>query len=190
MRQIRKIFFYIIPFILITWFILSHHQIVMAGSPPSKGTAFPEIELIPPTSTDEINYLGISKVNNFSISEIKGKALIVEIVGVYCPQCHIQLPLFRKLFHRVKKNPKLFESTKFLAIAVGANSNEVEYLKKQFQIPYPVIVDPEFAAHRKLGEPRTPYTMLLSEEKKVAYVHVGVMKDLDLMYKKISQLIR
>ena len=115
---------------------------------------------------------------------------MVEIVGVYCPQCHIQFPRFNALYHRIMKQPELKEKVKVFAVAVGANPTEIAYLKKEFRIPYPVLQDPKFAIHKLLGEPRTPFTMLVARNKEVLFAHMGTMEDMDKLFLKIKSLVK
>ena len=130
--------------------------------------------------------MGIGTAETFSINQLNCQLVLIEIVGVYCPQCHIQMPLFNKLFYRIKRDADMCKKSKMLAIAVGANPIEVAYFKKEHQIPYPVIKDPEFEIHKQLGEPRTPFIMLVSRDKKVLFIHLGVIKDLDRFFLQIK----
>jgi hypothetical protein len=100
------------------------------------------------------------------------------------------MPYFNKLFYRIKKVPEIYQKTKMLAIAVGASLLEVEYFKKEHRIPYPVIKDPKFEIHKLLGEPRTPFIMLVTREKKVMFAHFGVIKEIDKLFLKIKKLVQ
>jgi hypothetical protein len=161
-----------------------------AASVPAAGTDLPKFELKAPASEEENSYLGIKAGENFSIDQIKYDLLLIEIIGVYCPQCHIQAPFFNDLFARIKKNPLIFEKVKMLAIAAGANPTEVSYLRKQFTIPYPVVIDPGFAIHKLLGEPKTPFIMLITRDKKIVFAHLGIIKDIDSFFLQIQKLLQ
>ena len=162
----------------------------LAANPPAVGTDLPEFQLETPKSEEERAYLGLKANPSFSITQLKGELVLIEIIGVYCPRCHRQHPLFNKLFYRIKKNTEMFDKIKMLGIAVGANPVEVDYLKKEYRIPYPVIVDPEFDIHKVLGEPRTPFTMLVTKEKKVVFTHLGVIEDIDSFFLQMKALLQ
>jgi hypothetical protein len=157
---------------------------------PSEGSVLPEFRLEAPASQNEREYLGIGPDPSFAVDQVKGRLLMIEIVGVYCPLCHIQLPRFNNLYHRMVKDPQLREEVKVFAIAVGANPTEIAYLKKEFRIPYPVIQDPQFVVHKLLGEPRTPFTMLVARDGKVMFTHLGTMEDMDKLFLKIKSLVK
>jgi hypothetical protein len=160
-----------------------------AGSLPQKGSVLPAMTIASPASAEERHYLGLGPGPTFDIGQIAADTVVLEIIGVYCPQCHVQLPLFNKLYFRLQKDPQLAAKVKFAAIAVGANATEVAYLKEQFKIPYPVMVDPPFTIHKQLAEPRTPFTMLITGGNQVAFAHLGIISDMDLFLKQIQLTI-
>ncbi len=162
----------------------------LSGSTPTPGSYLPEFQLEAPSSEKEKAYLGIGPVATFSINQLNCQLVLIEIVGVYCPQCHIQMPLFNKLFYRIKRDPDMCKKNKMLAVAVGANPTEIAYFKKKHRIPYPVIKDPKFEIHKLLGEPRTPFIMLVSKDKKVVFAHLGVIKDMDKFFLQIKKFIQ
>lgn len=162
---------------------------VLSETLPAVGSSLPDFKLKTPSLEKERAYLGIENVEFFSIDQVKCKVLMLELVGVYCPRCHIQLPRNKKLFYRIKKDVKISEKIKMLAIVIGATPAEVAYLKKQFRTPYPVVTDSDFKIHKLLGEPRTPLTMLVTGGTHVAYVHLGTIENMDNLFLKIKELI-
>ncbi len=162
----------------------------LAGGLPAVGTYLPKFKLETPPSENEKIYLGVEDLNTFSISQINCQLVLVEIIGIYCPQCHTQAPLFNKLFYRIKKRSEMSENIKMLAVAGGATSMEVAYLKKNFRIPYPIVKDYEYDIHKLLGEPLTPFTMLVTRDEKVVFAHLGVIEDIDKFFLHIKKLIQ
>ncbi len=160
----------------------------LSGSIPVVGSYLPEFQLEAPSSEKDMAYLGIDAGETFSINQLNCQLVLIEIVGVYCPQCHIQMPLFNKLFYRIKRDAEMFKKSRILAVAVGANPIEIAYFKEKHHIPYPVIKDPEFEIHKLLGEPRTPFIMLVSSDKKVLFAHLGIIKDIDRFFLQIKRL--
>ena len=158
--------------------------------PPAAGTLLPQFRLRPPDSKEERSYLGITGNDPFSIDQISAKIIMVEIIGVYCPHCHVQAPSFRKLYYRIKKDSELSKRVKMLAIAVGATPMEVAYLKKASRIPYPVLRDPKFKVHKLLGNPRTPFTFLVNKKGKILFEHLGVIGDIDKFLVQIKKFAK
>jgi hypothetical protein len=118
-----------------------------------------------------------------------GRLLPAEVIGVYCPQCYRQSPLFNTMFNRIEKG-KLKGQVKMLALAAGGNVNEIQYLYEQVQYSFPIVPDPRFDVHKLLGEPRTPFTLLVDPQGKVLHTHMGIIEDIDAFLKLITDLVR
>ena len=187
-NPVKRVHIYLVFFIclmLITWEIAP--GMARAGEIPTVGSYLPKFQLEGPAEEKERAYLGIGKDRKFSISQVDSGFVLVEIVGVYCPQCHIQAPLFNKLFQTIQKDTVLNRKVKMLAIAVGANPMESAHMKKELHVPFPILVDQKFEIHKLLGEPRTPFTMLIDKNRKVIYVHLGIIQDMDQFFTVIQK---
>jgi hypothetical protein len=159
-----------------------------AGELPKKGDSLAALEIQSPESDKDRFYLGITK-SAFRLPDIRSKLLLLEVIGVYCPVCYRQAPIFNNLYNRIEKS-SLKGKVKMLALAAGGNQMEIQSLNEQKQYSFPIAPDPSFDAHKLLGEPRTPFTLLLSPEGKVLYTHMGIIEDLDAFWKTITELTR
>lgn len=158
------------------------------GEIPKKGDKLPVFELPSPPAEKDKAYLGITKPV-FRLADIRTSLLLVEIIGVYCPVCYRQAPIFNNLYNRIEKSP-LKGKVKMLAIAAGGNQTEIQYLNDQKQYRFPIASDPTFDVHKQIGEPRTPFTLLLNPEGKVLFTHLGLIEDMDAFWKTISEMVR
>ena len=159
-----------------------------ADQVPRVGSPLPKFQLKTPAGKEEGNYLGIGHSGKFSVQQVPAPFLIIEILGVYCPLCHTQGPLFNRLFYQIQKDSTLNRKIKMLAIAAGANATEVSYVRQETQIPFPVLEDAKFEIHKLLGEPKTPTTLILNRERKIIFSHVGVIEDINAFYNTIRNL--
>ncbi|MGE4299304.1 MAG: peroxiredoxin family protein [Desulfovibrionaceae bacterium] len=158
----------------------------VAGS----GTVPSGLALSAPLGPDDAGYLGIGPDASFTLSDVKAPYLIVEVLGLYCPLCHTQAPLFDKFFTRLTTDPAMSSKVKMLGMAAGATKEEMAYLLESGVYKYPIAWDPDYVAHKALGEPKTPYTMLLDANGKVLYDHLGVIEDVNAFYGEIAKLVR
>ena len=162
--------------------------LVWADKLPGVGSPLPKFHLKAPAAKEERIYLGVGNTGKFSIQQIPAQFLIIEILGVYCPLCQIQGPLFNRLFYQIQKDSVLSKIIRMLAIAAGANATEVSFTKQELQIPFPVLEDTNFEVHKLLGEPKTPTTLIVNKDRKVIFSHVGVIEDINAFYNTIKNL--
>ncbi len=155
---------------------------------PEVGSVLPDFQIETPRSGQEREYLGIGEVANFSVTQVGSPLLIIEIAGVFCPQCHIQAPLFNTLHNRIRKNADLDSKVRMMVLAAGATDNETAYMKQQLHIPFPVLKDQGFTIHKMLGEPRTPFTMVVNKDRKVLFAHLGVINDMEGFMAQLMKL--
>ena len=155
---------------------------------PRKGTQLPILRLNPPATPEDCQYLGVAAGQTFGLADVKADVIVLEVIGVYCPQCHQQRPHINRLFHRIQKNARLAEKVKFLGIAAGASALEAAYLVRDARIPYPLITDEAFAVHKQMGEPRTPFNLVTTRDGMVVWAHLGIIKDMDALYAMLKSL--
>ena len=122
-----------------------------------KGGAPPLVNLPVPTNPNEKNYLGLSGKGYFKISQIKGKALIIKIFNIYCPSCQSTATAMTEVYQKIQNNAEFRDQIKMIGICVGNSSNEVNFFKESFRIPFPVFPDEDFKIHKAWGEVRIPY---------------------------------
>lgn len=177
----------VLPLIAILWASAAAGP-AWCASLPKKGDTLPPFELPAPVPEKARDYLGITQ-SSFRLGDIPCRVLLLEVIGVYCPQCYRQAPIFNTLFNRIEKG-KLRGQVKMLALAAGGNDNEIQYLYEQVQYSFPIVPDPRFDVHKLLGEPRTPFTLLLDPKGKVLHTHMGVVEDIDAFLRLINDLAR
>lgn len=175
-----------LTFIFLAFFV----ETLWAGNLPKTGSTLPPIRLDAPAGKEELKYLGLGPGKPFFLPKVESQLVLIEIIGVYCPECHTQAPLFNQLFYRIQKDAGMAKKVKMMAIAVGATPMEVAYLKKEHQIPFPIIKDQYFVIHKLLGEPRTPFTMLVAKDQKVLFSHLGIIEDLNQFLSQIKKFIQ
>lgn len=153
---------------------------------PAAGDILPEYSFPVPENAKDVAYLGLEGMETFKLSDVAAPYMVVEIVGVYCSQCRLQLTGFNKLIKRLRR-ADMSSKVKMLAIGAGATPEEVRYIRKA-DYRFPVVRDQDYAFHKMINEPQTPFTMLVSREGKVLYAHLGVIHDTDGFLEDIQRM--
>ncbi len=120
------------------------------------GEAFPDLAFPLPKSAAEQRYLGLAGGKTFKIPQVRAEVVIVEIFSMYCPYCQKEAPNVNALYEQIERTPALKGRIKLLGIGAGNSPFEVDLFKKRYAVPFPLVPDGDFTAHRLLGEPRTP----------------------------------
>jgi hypothetical protein len=159
------------------------------------GDPFPKIALKTPTLAADKAYLGIPGGELFRIKDLKGRVVLVEILNVYCAACQKQAPLYNQLYGLIRSNPAFRNQIRMIGIAAGNDDEEVNSFRTAFQVPYPIIPDPDYILHAAVGGGPTPFSIIVRRDPKaksalVADAHLGVNEDIQELLRKMQSLAR
>jgi hypothetical protein len=148
----------------------------------------PQITLNLSDDSSAKQYLGIKNAETVLISRIPAKLILIEVFSLYCPICHKQAPVANKIYKYIHQNPELDKDVRIIGIGAGNNQKEVGVFRDTFRVQFPLFADQDFIIHKKLGEPRTPVTILATKNGKVLAIHQGVIEDVDGFLQSIKKI--
>lgn len=148
-----------------------------AADQPKEGQAFPALELAKPTQAAALKYLGLPPgAGVFSLGQVKAQVVLVEVFSMYCPICQAEAPRINQLNELIKAR-SLADRLKVVGLGAGNSDFEVGVFRDKYQVPFPLLPDPDFKAHKALGEPRTPWFLLLrtrpGAQPQIIFTHLG-----------------
>ncbi|MBI5583245.1 MAG: TlpA family protein disulfide reductase [Deltaproteobacteria bacterium] len=162
-----------------------------ATDPPAKGALFPALTLPGPKNVEDRDYLGLSTAGPFKLTQLQVPLIIIEIFSMYCPICQKEAPLINELHQAIEKDPQLKGQIKLIGIGAGNTLFEVDFFKKKYQVPFPLLPDETFVLHKALGETRTPYFFVVKlnkgEAPRVIYSELGGIKRVESFLETIRQ---
>jgi AhpC/TSA family len=167
------------------------HLTYADGKTLSKGTSLPRISFKDAVSGDTMNYLGLSRKSNFSLDDIHGSLLIIELFSTYCTSCPRNVPILNDVYTRIERDTRMKGKIKILAIAIGNTGKEVESYKAAYNVLFPVLTDLNFSVHDAFGNPRVPYTIFVrktAKGKTIIDSHQGVLDSTENVLKKVHSL--
>jgi thiol-disulfide isomerase/thioredoxin len=129
------------------------------AEPVGAGDPLPAISLTGPEVEAQRTYLGLKKDGPFNPADISAELVIVEIFSMYCPHCQREAPKVNQLYQLLLDTPRLGNRVKLIGIGVGNSPMEVDFFRDTYEVRFPLFPDGDFAIHKALGEPRTPYFM-------------------------------
>jgi peroxiredoxin len=138
-----------------------------AAQPPSVGGQLSDFDLSIPVDDGDKAYIALPGEKLyfgrgvFKVPQVGAQVVILEVFSMYCPHCQDDAPNVNALFRLIANNPATKGKIKILGVGVGNNPYEVSLFKKRYQIPFPLFPDADFSIHKKLGEVRTPYFVVI-----------------------------
>jgi peroxiredoxin len=181
-----------ILFISFAFFSVLNLPVSAAKEPPAEGGQLPAIQLPIPKSPEQKNYLGLKGEGSFTISQIKAKAVIIEIFSMYCPYCQNEAPRVNELYNAIENKPDFKGQIKIIGIGAGNTPMEVDIFRKKYQIAFPLFPDVDYSIHKVCGEVRTPYFIGVkindNGTHEVIYSKLGSIEDANKFLELIIKL--
>jgi len=169
--------------------LLGSVQTAGAKTLPAPGQTLPALTLKTPILPQDAQALGVNGKKSFRLNELKAKVIVVEVIGVYCSECVKQVRSFNTLYARLVRRIQAGEVQMF-GLAAGGTDMEVENLRKKGIYKFPIVADENYILHKRLNEPQTPFTMLVTPSGKVLYSHLGVDEDIEAMLARIKDALQ
>ena len=159
------------------------------------GELFPDIALKAPGNQQDRSYLGLGLTSDatFSIKDIQADLVLVEMLNVHCVPCREQAPVYNNLFELIEAGASSKDRIKMLAVGVGNNEEEIKYFREKYKIPFPVIADQRLELHEAIGEPHSPFSVLVrlkkdSDVAMVALTYSKITEKYEVLYQDMMAL--
>ena len=161
-----------------------------AGTQAFASGAFSDFKFKAPADPGQAAYLGLAPESDFKLSEIRAKAVLIEIFSMYCPHCQRAARDVNRLYERIRGSDH-GDKVKMIGIGAGNSDFEVDVFRKKFAIPMPLLPDEDYTVYDKLGDIGTPYFYLIrlgpGGSLDILFEHQGPYKDEDAFFKTIIQ---
>lgn len=131
----------------------------LAPQTPRAETFFPDFVIQTELPQEHADYLGLPDEDSFRLSDIRGDYLFITIFSLYCTPCQREAPALNEMYETIREMG-LDSHIKFFGIAAGNTVREMEYWRKKFKVPFPLISDGDYVLHRSLGNIGTPAHVL------------------------------
>lgn len=134
------------------------------SNPLAVGAVFPNLSLAGKLTEEQATALGLpGPATPVSLDAIKAEVLIVEVFSMYCPFCQKEALTVNALQDLISRLG-LADRIKLVGLGVGNSEMEVSIFQKKYHIPFPLFADPDFVAHKAIGEVGTPYFYVLRRQ--------------------------
>jgi|SRR5690606_10653776 len=103
------------------------------------------------------------------IADLDDKVLFINLWATWCGPCRIEMPSMADLHHE-------FSSKGLRIVAISDEDPETvrQYLERN-PYPFQILMDEEGTLFRKLGITGIPASLILDQQRRVAYAHTGAL---------------
>ena len=100
----------------------------------------------------------------------RGKVVFVNFWATWCPPCRDEAPSLERLYRELRD-----EGFEVLAVSVDAPASreEVEAFEREFELSFPVLLDPGKRAHDAFGVTGVPETYLIDRGGRLQERYIG-----------------
>jgi peroxiredoxin len=149
------------------------------------------IKLDRPTGAEAAQYLGLTGSDQFTLPQVKADVLVLEVFSMYCPICQGEAPNVNRLHQLVESNPAHKGKVKLLGVGIGNTPYEVDVFRGKFQVPFPLVADPDFEVQKSSQQLfRTPTFIVLRKQGAATFgvtkVHVGKIENVEEFLRSIT----
>jgi peroxiredoxin len=158
------------------------------------GDSFPDTTLKAPDSPQDRSYLGLKSDAAFSIKDIAADMVLVAVLNIHCMPCQAEAIVFDDLLEQIEADVSSQNQIRIIGVGTGNTEAEVIAFREQYGIRFPIVPDPQFELHKVIGEPTTPFSVLVRLESKpdtaiVAVTYEEAIDDSDDLYQDMMALM-
>jgi len=121
-----------------------------------------EVPLADTLTAGERAALGVPAQGPVTLGAVAGDLVVVEFFNSSCYACARMAPVMDEVWRRVDASGDLRGRVRFVGVGVGNTPAQVRAFHDQYDTPFPMVPDPEFAVFDALGTfEGTPYIVLV-----------------------------
>ncbi|AMV72583.1 apocytochrome c disulfide reductase lipoprotein ResA [Desulfuromonas sp. DDH964] len=164
----------IVPLLLLLFFSLSANLVAAGTSkagPPRVGQLAPDFTL------KDV------KGRSYTLSELRGKVVLVNFWATWCPPCRAEMPSMEKL-------SAMLSNDDFVLLAINAEEDALDIVQEYLQESphsFPVLLDGETAVQQQYGVYAFPETFIIRRDGIIADHVIGAI---DWTGPKVLNLIK
>jgi len=164
------------------------------ADPIEIGESFPSVELPAPEDAAARTYLGLKNAQPFTLSDVEGKVVLVEVLNVLCPHCRKQTGPYNKLYAMIEADPEARGRIKMLGVAVANSDEAIADFVDIYEVAFPVVSDSRFKLHRALRAGPTPFSIYVLRDQQgergvVAGTHLGEDDDMEALFDYLKEML-
>jgi cytochrome c biogenesis protein CcmG/thiol:disulfide interchange protein DsbE len=112
---------------------------------------------------------------NYSLSQFKGKVVMINFFTFFCMPCREEMPDLNKLYNEYKG-----KGYQTLGIALSSDPTQIRFLVKQIGLDYPVLIGNDKVSKEYGNVEIVPTTFIIDKQGNIAQKILGTRKKAEL----------
>lgn len=144
--------------------------VMILATPPSGGTAAGQSSVVPVKVSFSAPELSLQNINGQteSLVDYRGQVVLVNNWATWCPPCKAEMPTLAAYYN--EHNPEGFT---IIAIEAGEPLESVAQFATDFNLKFPVWLDPDGASLNAFGNGNLPNSFVIDRSGTVRYAWTG-----------------
>jgi len=119
----------------------------------------------------DFNLPDISTGKEYSLSQFKGKVVVINFFTFFCGPCREEMPDLNKIHNEMKG-----QGLAMLGIGLSSSPTQLRFLAKQLDLEYPILIGDDKVSKAYGGVEVVPTTFILDKSGKIAHKILGTRK--------------
>lgn len=167
---------------------------VLTAEPIDTGETFPLVELPAPDNAAQRDYLGLADAQPFTLAQVQGRVVLVELLNVLCPHCRKQTRPYNELYRLIEADPDTKGKIKMLGVAVANDDEEIQDFIDIYAVAFPVVSDRYFKLHHALRAGPTPFALYVLRDQPgdpgvITDTHLGTDYEMTELFAYLKDLL-
>jgi peroxiredoxin len=108
---------------------------------------------------------------SITLSELKGKVVLINFWTTWCPPCREEMPSLERLFRHFK-----YEDFTLLAVDIMENPETVKRFARDYNLSFPILLDKQGEVSAKYAANAIPTTYIINKQGKALGKAIGPRK--------------
>jgi peroxiredoxin len=106
----------------------------------------------------------------YRLSDYKGKSVVVNFWGTFCPPCKEEMPAIQSVYDSTQRS-----DIEIIGVSLDKSSITVKSFVDQYSVKFPIVMDDKEEIRKKYGVVNYPTTFFINPNGDIVEIKVGQM---------------